>query len=289
MAQMDEIWTTSPQCREWFLNNGVAGDIRVVPHGIDAIWRPIKRESDGLFQFLHVGEPAERKGGQIVFDAFRAAFPKERDVNLVFKAYDYSSVRNYKGGPRNPIAVDNRVSVITGVMPVSELVDLHHASNAMIYPSRGEGFGLIPFQAAATGMPTAVTEWWCSYEDYVTHTIDSTLVDTNHKIHLGKWAEPDFDQTVEIMRDMYENQEALAEEAYQKALRLHRDYQWVDIARSSLAGVPFKTWPIVYNDGVEAIEYNGLKIDSWGLRIGTDISEQEAQFLVDKFSTIFIR
>lgn len=290
MNDMDEVWTTSPQCQEWLTNNGITKAIKVVPHGIERIWEPRERSVDGPLKFLHVGEPTERKGGQIVFDAFRAAFPKgTEEVSLTFKAYEYVAVRNYSGGPRNPLAADKRVSFVTDVTPLEDLVALYHDHHAMIYPSKGEGFGFIPFQAAATGMPTAATEWWCSYTDYLTHTIDYEIAESNNATHLGKWAIPDFDHTVEIMRDMYENYERHHEDAMKKAVLLHRDFNWNKIAADSLESVRKTHWECVYNDGVEAVNFEGYDIDGWGLRIGKDISEEVAKRATEKYSTIYIK
>ena len=66
---VDEIWTTSDWCANVFEDNGYK-DVKVYPHGIDPIWQPKKRLESEKVKFLHIGEPAPRKGGQMVVDAF---------------------------------------------------------------------------------------------------------------------------------------------------------------------------------------------------------------------------
>jgi glycosyltransferase involved in cell wall biosynthesis len=53
---------------------------------------------------------------------------------------------------------------------------MFHYHDVLLYPSEGEGFGLIPLQALATGMPVISTGVWCSYEKFLLgNVIDSTM------------------------------------------------------------------------------------------------------------------
>lgn len=40
---VDEVWTPSEKCREWFANAGVKKPIKVYEHGVESLWFP-KRE-----------------------------------------------------------------------------------------------------------------------------------------------------------------------------------------------------------------------------------------------------
>ena len=94
MNTRDLIWTTSNACKEWYQNDGVMPNIEVVPHGIDPNeWPLIERNLDGPFTFVHMGEPADRKNGQMVFDAYRKVFSRKKDVNLLFKANGHIEAR----------------------------------------------------------------------------------------------------------------------------------------------------------------------------------------------------
>lgn len=277
MNRMDAIWATSPQVATWFEANGVKGPIHYVPHGIDPIWTPKLRTRGEKLRFLHVGEPAQRKGGTLAVKAFQAAFPKDKygDVTLTIKATQHAEVFNPSppGYRRSevPDKRDKRVNIVTGVWDVEKLVKLYHDHDAMVYPSQGEGFGLIPFQAVATGMPSIVTKWWCPYIGFVSHPLDYTLVESQHSTHLGKWAEPDFEHLVVNMRNIYNHYNRIAADAYDAAFNLHEVFSWDKVAE--------KVSRLLPGAGFDALEFDGSfdsPISEQGLRIGRDIELQDA-------------
>jgi len=52
-------------------------------------------------------------------------------------------------------------------MSVENLVNLYHTHHCLVYPTWGEGFGFIPLQGLASGMPTITTYPWANYEKYI--------------------------------------------------------------------------------------------------------------------------
>ena len=81
LKAVDEIWTTSDWCANVFEDNGYKVD-NVYPHGIESIWTPKRRKDDGIIKFLHIGEPAPRKAGQVVVDAFAELFGNNPQYQL---------------------------------------------------------------------------------------------------------------------------------------------------------------------------------------------------------------
>jgi hypothetical protein len=65
----DEVWATSDWCANVFEDNGMK-NVKVYPHGISPVWKPKKRQESDVIKFLHVGEPAPRKAGQMAVEAF---------------------------------------------------------------------------------------------------------------------------------------------------------------------------------------------------------------------------
>ena len=129
-----------------------------------------KREKKNVIKLLHIGEPAERKGGQETVNAFIKLFGNNPNYSLTLKVYKESSVRVYDDERRvlglphemyNNIIIDNRV------LDNKDLVSLYHDHDILVYPSYGEGFGFIPLQALATGMPTICTYEWAHYLKYL--------------------------------------------------------------------------------------------------------------------------
>jgi glycosyltransferase involved in cell wall biosynthesis len=236
MNQMDEVWTTSEACKDWFINNGVYRRVRVLPHGINSEHFPLTKRSlapGDVFRFLHIGEPAERKGGQIVYEAFCDLFAGNNKVSLTLK-----------GNPRFKVDAPN-VNVIREDLSQEELRGLYLSHHAMVYPTSGEGFGLIPFQAAATGMPTLVTDW-SGPHDYIKYCWPikvTKLVNCTYEPHEGLWAEPSVNQMKLWMEYFVDSPNYFFGHAYLKGKKLHREWSWESIGKLSL------TW---FNELLEA-------------------------------------
>jgi len=242
---VDEVWTTSPKCKEWFTNAGVKKPIKVYEHGIEPIWTPKHRRPTSKIRFLHLGEPAPRKGGQLAFEAFIAAFGARDDVSLTLKANGHNTIRAYmpgqvrRGGPRNilgqPHEVYRNVNLITDSLSTDELVGLYHSHDVLVYPSWGEGFGLIPLQALATGMPTICTGAWAPYQRFLgnlsldSHEVKSPWPD----FHPGMMSEPDYHHLVELYRYAYENFTALAKINFDNADDVHSEYNWDKLTKNA--------------------------------------------------------
>ena len=160
MQEMDEIWTPCNYNKEIFDSYCVNDIVRVVPHGIDPeVWSIQNRYLTDKFIFFHVGAPTQRKGGQRVVNAFLELFNDNKDVWLIMKSNGVSDCRyTDRRGEFKNIKYHERVIVIEEKLDIYDLAKLFHKSHCLVYPTNGEGFGLIPFQGIATGLPTIVTD-----------------------------------------------------------------------------------------------------------------------------------
>ena len=235
----DEIWTTSDWCANVFEDNGYK-DIKVYPHGIQDIWKPKRRIESDKIKFLHIGEPAPRKAGQMVVDVFGELYGNNPKYSLTIKAYHHNTTRVYNnyidkeiiGLPQN---IYNNVKVITEELSDLELVRLYHDHDVLVYPSYGEGFGFIPLQALATGMPTICTASWAHYEKYLGPLkLKSKLVDSPWPFpHEGKVFEPNRQHLVELMRDIVFNFNAYSGYYYAQSTKIHAEYNWLELTKNS--------------------------------------------------------
>jgi glycosyltransferase involved in cell wall biosynthesis len=237
MNYVDEVWTPSELIKRWYTAAGVK-NVCVYPHGIDPEWTPKRRNVYSKMRFLHMGEPAPRKGGQMALDAFRVAFGNNDDVELTIKAHRLNNVR-IKQNERiiGQIEELNNVKLVTQELPQDHLIGFVKQYHVMVYPSWGEGFGLIPFQALATGMPTICTSKWAQYSKYLGELgLDSTLEDSPWpNVHPGKMLKPNFDELVDKYRYAYENFDALSSNAYAQAPALHTEYNWEMLTEKAFA------------------------------------------------------
>lgn len=228
MNVCDEIWTPSPLIAEWYAEDGVKPPIFVYEHGVDhEIWKPVDRRVDDTINFLHCGGEAARKGMQQTMDAFRKAFPDRDDVRLTMKMIN-------PGWNLNKIG---KVQVLNKKMSMDDLVDLYSDNHVYVYPSFGEGFGLTPLQAMATGMPTMTLPAWAPYKRFLDPNlcIDSELRRSpwDNTVHPGMMFRPDFDDLVDKFRWIADNYETAKDFAMQQTAQIKKEYDWDTLTKQT--------------------------------------------------------
>lgn len=220
MNQCDEIWTPSPLIADWYARYmGITVPIYVYEHGVDPIWKPTRRKVEDKFKFLHVGAQATRKGGIETMKALRKAFPNNKDIELNLKIIS----QGWKIG-RLP-----RINVYNGPMPLTDLINMFHDNHVYVYPSYGEGFGLTPLQAMATGMPTITVPAWAPYAQFLDKNllISSKMIKSPWpQLHPGNVLQPSMDDLVDAMRYAYENYEAVEADATARVDEIMAYYDW---------------------------------------------------------------
>jgi glycosyltransferase involved in cell wall biosynthesis len=236
MQVMDEIWTPATWIKEVFEAHNVNSTIRYVPHGFDPeVWKVKNRYRKDIFTFLHVGGPAERKGAQRVVDAFVDLFSDKDDVRLILKSNGPSEARVRFGGVFGSAGLHPKITLVDEHLDVYELADLYGQADCMVYPTNGEGFGLIPFQAMATGMPTIVTDA-TSCSDFAMMALPVSATPTpGQGVHLGYWYEPDAEHLREQMTFVYENFDQAKEKAMKSAAIIQSKFTWDDAADKILS------------------------------------------------------
>ena len=149
----DKVIVPSRWCRDVFKKAGI--DAEVIPLGYDDdIFtykeRYNRRKKKEVFTFLHYNAFNIRKGFPEVFRAFVEEFQKDEPVRLILKTT--------LACPPIPIRKESypNIEVIADRFSEKELTDLLHRSDCLVYPSRGEGFGMTPIECMATGMPVIV-------------------------------------------------------------------------------------------------------------------------------------
>ncbi len=235
----DEIWTTSDWNAQIFKENKLSDEVHVYPHGITDVWTPKRRKPSGIIRFLHIGEPAPRKAGQMTVDAFIELFGNNPNYHLTIKAYKSSTVRIYNNKEdRNIIGLPEQmysnITLITDDMEENDLVKLYHDHDVLIYPSYGEGFGFIPLQALATGMPTICTDGWAHYKKFLGPlALKSKLIDSPWHNHTGKVLEPNYEHLLELMKDVAENFNAYSGYYFSQSTKIHEEYNWLQLTNNA--------------------------------------------------------
>lgn len=230
MKTADEIWATSELNKLWYERLGLEVTT-VYPHGITHNWTPRLRKRGKKLRFLHVGEPAPRKCGQMAFNAFLNLFKDNEDVSLTIKANGHTGIRYDPGIPGILLTPDDfpNVKVINRDVSEEEMVSLYHSHDVLLYPSYGEGFGFIPIQGLATGMPVIFNSDWAPYAKYdLGLKISDRLVPSPWKgMHPGLMLEPEQQSLEHLMVSVYENYDFYASEAFNQANALHHEFDWL--------------------------------------------------------------
>lgn len=227
MNEADEIWTPSPLIADWYAKYaGIKKPIYVYEHGVDPIWKPVDRKVEDKMYFLHCGLEAGRKGGGEVMRAFRLAFRDKDDVALTMKC-NMSGINVPSFG---------RTTVVNDEVPVETLVNMFQAHHVYVYPSWGEGFGLTPLQAMATGMPTITVPKWAPYERFLDPNlnISSKMMQSPWpKTHPGKMLAPRVDDLVDHLRWVYDNYDQAKAFAMGQTENIAKEYDWISLTRDA--------------------------------------------------------
>jgi hypothetical protein len=184
-----------------FRDAGVTVPVHVVPLGVSeaygAITRKIRPEKKP-FVFLAIADRGMRKGWDLAWHAFRSAFGNSANHKLILKCRE--------GAMLNVSSADANVEILRADLDEREMAELYAQCDCMVFPTRGEGFGLPPREFAATGGHVIATRWGGTADDIDLwgYGIPAKMVPAwmGHERFeaLGEWAEPDLDQLVHLMR-----------------------------------------------------------------------------------------
>jgi hypothetical protein len=243
-----DVLAVPSEYSKWVFGQFFRRKIAVVPLAINSAYcHSRRRERKDVFTFVSYGTLSGRKSPLETIECFQKAFPHEQDVRLVLKTrlgvcgYSYNYV---------PPISDPRVTVIDigkdqHDWSAEQLRDWLYSADCMLFLSKGEGFGLPPREALATGMPLIVSDN-SGMTDLAPHAYG---IRTHHEEDSpigGKWAIPDWEQAIERMRYVYRH----PEDAYDAGME---GAQWVRAHRADGAqalmdlceDVPMRKPPVV--------------------------------------------
>lgn len=241
--KLDELWTTSEQCKVWYEEAGVEVPVHVYLHGVNGAFTPRKRTPRRKIRFLHIGEPAPRKAGQLVVDSFVKEFAGHDDVHLTVKCFSKMNTTRFYGPDgmiMGPPDSHPHITLDMRSLSTEELVQLYHSHDVLVYPSWGEGFGLIPLEALATGMPTICTEAWAPYKEFIL-PLESRLADSPWPlIHTGKMFEPSEPHLRSLMREVYSNYDKYSDQFYSQVPEVNAKFDWLKLTENAFKHVAKK-------------------------------------------------
>ena len=252
--EFETIICPSEQNRELFSH--WHPNVRKVPLGINpALWYFQERKPvDNEFRFLTAGQ-GQRKGIDVVIRAFNAVFgdfqpsPDHPRPRLVVKNRYHS---------RGELQIRGEgITEISGTVSPQEEFDIYADAHCFVGMARGEGWGMMPFQAMAQGCPTILHDahGYAEFAHLAALTVNGGLSKAEPFIFgdADQWWEPDFGECCEAMWDMYVNYDHYLGQARYAAQVIADEYTWADSARKLIEAM----------GGREALELPDIVAREW--------------------------
>lgn len=230
---VEEIWAASAFTAAAY--GGAQVPVRHLPPAVTVAPAALSRADFGLPKgdfLFHAGfdgnSTLARKNPLGAVEAFRKAFPPERrDVGLVVKAMNLPPESEL----HDAIAGDPRIRLIEGCLPRPRAEALLACCDAHISLHRAEGFGRIPAEALALGLPVIAT-FWSGTADYLTAETGFPVAYSLVPVPPGAypfaggqhWAEPDITHAARLMRQVADDPVAAGKVAARGQALIRRDY-----------------------------------------------------------------
>ncbi|MDD9269968.1 glycosyltransferase [Paenibacillus sp. GCM10023248] len=246
LNKFNEVWVQSTFNLDTFAKSGVDVPLRLIPNffdtnAYDLDVKPLAMPVAKSFLFLAVFDLQQRKGYDILLEAFLNEFSQKDNVALVIK------IRNSGGIHKLESVIDEHpkskrempaIYMIDQMLSTRELLGLYKACHAFVLPTRGEGWGRPFFEAMLMEMPVIGTGW-SGQTDFMNES-NAYLVKVEQLIRIQNsdypmfnghlWAQPSIPDLQKKMRYVFEHPEEAKRIGKQARSDLLRSYKLNDIA-----------------------------------------------------------
>lgn len=220
-------------------------------HAIDARFSYKERKDDGVFTFYHYNGYEFRKGTEILLQAFTEEFGIDERVKLVIKARERGlgallvppiravtqEMRRLK--KETGLSYEDQVRLehpliteVIGHVSDEEMVNLSGSADCFVFPAKGEGWGLPPFEAMAQGIVPIIPNVG-SFAEWFDR--DTMIVAEISGYFNGGFRYPgalfmvDKDDLRKKMRWAFNNERLLRKMGKEGSARIHEKYNWSTI------------------------------------------------------------
>ena len=234
LLEADEVWVPGLFNLETFAHGGIPTDrLRILPETMDfELFDPVGVEPwpvDGQrsFTFLTNFDFTDRKGWDVLLDAWAEAFDPDDDVCLLLKC-----ISIHAGSPAEVRSrIDKHLAgrktapivFVTEVLELAAMPRLYAAADAYVMASRGEGWGRPYMEAMAMGLPTIGSRWSGNLEfmhDENSWLVDGRVIDipdlaqAHTPLYRGhRWFDPNVDALAAAMREVRAGGETVSQKA----------------------------------------------------------------------------
>ena len=240
---------------------------KVWHHAVDDRFQYIDKDfENGTFVFLHHNGYEYRKGTEFVLEAFTKEFNLDEDVKLIIKARErkLSIWLTPKISPYTPeqlelkrrdvrefrekyLSIDHpQIEEIIGHVSDEEMVSINEMAHCFVFPAKGEGWGLPPFECLAMGIVPIMPKYSCFSEwfdeRFMLGIKEAGYTNTEPR-YTGYMFHPSVKQIRKQMRWAFEHRKELKEMGKKGSKHIHENYNWDKVHNELVDIIKNYKWP----------------------------------------------
>jgi len=242
--QFNEIWVPSKFCKSAYERSDLKCCIYLVPLGVDTSLYKKQKRKNYMFTFLSVGQWIDRKGWDLLIQAYTSEFMGQFDVRLCIKTYN--DLKTNEEMIKEYLSSDIRSSYMPRIMIKNLKVDekdmpeFYSEADCFVLASRGEAFGLPYLESMAMGIPVIATNMG-GQTDFVNDS-NGWLIEIKQLKHLSErlckinsayanlwFSEPDINDIKKSLRYVYEHKAECVEKGNIAKTFVLSNYDWEKI------------------------------------------------------------
>jgi glycosyltransferase involved in cell wall biosynthesis len=235
-------------------------------YGVDPSFKINAKE----FCFLHISSCFPRKGADVLLKAYGQSFSAVDPVTLVIKTFPnpHNEIHKWLAEAQRMKQDYPSVLIIEDDLSDAQVMALYRQCQALVAPSRAEGFGLPLAEAMLSGLPVITTGWggqldFCTPDTAWLVDFSFTPAETHFGLFNSVWAEPDATHLAQTMREVYALAPAVRglKSAAGRDLLMRR-FKWKDVAERLVAAA--RQWSVMPSPPKPRIGW----ISTWNTRCG---------------------
>jgi glycosyltransferase involved in cell wall biosynthesis len=190
-------------------------------------WKPLGEPNNEVFRFHGGGSLWYRKGLDVLVKAFNAL--KLPDAELHIKAAPHA-----QDTPTQKLG--DKIFLNREWMTPEEQRTWFNQADCFVAASRGEGFGLMPLQAIASGIPTIISD--STGQSQFGHLAFGVVPCGKSKAEsIGQWDEPNQKVLEELMMEAYRNRGSIRQAAISRVPE-SKAFSWSKATTKLLSLIP---------------------------------------------------